>query len=192
MTTPVPRVDLLVRQLDMAWALFEYYQKDLDDQACLWEPSPDCWTVRPDGDGNWVADFQLTEPDPVPSTSIGWLTWHIGYWWTTTLTHCFGEGAPPRESIHWPGTTESTLTWLRSLKDSWRAELLPLTDADLDSKSRTTGLPWGENTELVHVASWLNFELTKNIAEIGLTQRAYQADRTDQTDRTRRTSAPSV
>lgn len=96
------------------------------------------------------------------------------------------RGAPPRESIHWPGTTESTITWLRSLKDSWRAELLPLTDADLDSKSRTTGLPWGENIELVHLASWLNFELTKNVAEIGLTQRAYQ------TDQTRRTSAPSA
>ncbi|MFD3481543.1 DinB family protein [Streptomyces sp. NPDC058665] len=174
MTTPVPRVDLLVRQLDMSWALFEYFLKDLDDRASLWEPSTDCWTVRQDPEGNWVADWQVPEPDPVPSTSIAWLTWHIGFWWTTTLTHCFGTEAPPRESIHWPGTTEATTEWLTSLKDSWRTELLQLTDADLDSKDRTAGLPWGEGVELVHVASWLNFELTKNVAEIGLTQRAYQ------------------
>ncbi|WP_405676176.1 DinB family protein [Streptomyces sp. NBC_01511] len=175
MTTTVPRVDLLVRQLDMVWALFEYYQKDLTDQGCLWEPSPDCWTVRPNAEGDWVADWQVPEPDPVPSTSIGWLTWHIGYWWTTTLTHCFGAGAPPRESIHWPGTADTTTAWLHSLKDSWRTELLQLTDAELDSTDRTKGLPWGENVELVHVASWLNFELAKNVAEIGLVQRTYQA-----------------
>ncbi|MFD3525192.1 DinB family protein [Streptomyces sp. NPDC058653] len=175
MTTAVPRVDLLVRQLDMAWALFEYYLKDLDDRACLWEPSADCWTVRQDEGGAWTADWQVPEPDPVPSTSIAWLTWHIGFWWTTTLTHCFGEGAPPRESIPWPGSTGATTTWLTSLKDSWRTELLQLTDTDLDSKSRTAGLPWGDDVELVHVASWLNFELTKNVAEIGLTHRAYQS-----------------
>ncbi|MFD5750493.1 DinB family protein [Streptomyces sp. NPDC127033] len=165
------RAGLLTRQLDLTWSLFEYYLRDLDDAACLWEPAPDCWTVRPDGRGGWVADWETAEPDPAPATSIGWLTWHIGYWWTTTLAHCFGPGAPAREEITWPGGADAAAEWLRGLKDEWRAALLPLTDAELDSTDRTAGLPWGQETALVDVASWVNFELAKNVAEIGLTQR---------------------
>jgi len=174
---PTARVDLLTRQLDIAWSLFEYHLADLDDAVCLWEPAPVCWTVRPDDHGRWVADWAVPEPDPVPAVSIGWLTWHIGYWWTTTLGHCFGAGAPQREEITWPGTIAATADWLRGLKDDWQANLLPLTDADLDSRDRTAGLPWGENLTLVDVAGWVNIELTKNVAEVGLVRNLHGARR---------------
>ncbi|MEU7898099.1 DinB family protein [Nonomuraea sp. NPDC049152] len=163
----VARVELLLRQLDIAWTLFEYHLKDIDDSLCLWEPASNCWTVRPDGRGRWVADWEVPEPDPVPTVSIGWVTWHIGFWWTTTLGHCFGEGAPPREEIAWPGTAAAAADWLRGLKEEWRAQLLRLDDADLDSADRTAGL-WGQDQTLAHVAGWLNVELTKNVSEIGL------------------------
>lgn len=175
---PAPRVDLLVRQLDIAWALFEYHLADLDDAACLWEPAPGCWTVRPDGQGRWGADWEVPEPNPAPPVSIGWTTWHIGYWWTTTLGHCFGTGAPEREEITWPGTAAATADWLRGLKDEWRAALLPLTDADLDSAERTAGLPWGQELMLVDVAGWVTVELTKNVAEVGLLRHLHAAQRT--------------
>ncbi|MDT0346183.1 DinB family protein [Streptomyces litchfieldiae] len=162
-----PRADLLIGQLDMTWSLFEYHAQGLDDADCLWEPAPHCWTVRPDDRGRWVADWQVPEPDPVPVTTVGWLTWHIGFWWTTTLGHCFGDGAPEREEITWPGGATAAVGWLRGLKDDWRAALLPLTDADLDSTDRTATLPWAEKLSLAQVAAWVNFELAKNVAEIG-------------------------
>ncbi|MFE3021494.1 DinB family protein [Streptomyces sp. NPDC059256] len=165
MTTP--RSELLVRQLDTVWALFEYHAPALDDAACRWEPAPGAWTVREDSMGRWVPDWQVPEPDPVPTTSIAWVSWHIGYWWTTTLRHCFGPGAPAREDIHWPGSAAGTVRWLTGLKDEWRAELLELTDADLDSTARTEGLAWGEGLPLADVAGWITVELTKNVAEIG-------------------------
>jgi hypothetical protein len=165
---PVPRVDLLLRQLDVTWALFEYHWERVDDAACLWEPAPDCWTVRPDAAGRWVADWQVPEPDPVPATTIGWLSWHLGFWWTTTLGHCFGSGAPAREEITWPGSAAATGRWLGGLKDDWRAALEPLSDAELDDTARTAALPWGEGMRLVDVAGWVTVELTKNVAEIGL------------------------
>ncbi|MQS35036.1 DinB family protein [Streptomyces katsurahamanus] len=163
------RGDLLVRQLDVVWSLFEYHRPALDDDACLWEPAPGAWTVRQDAEGRWVADWEVPEPEPVPTTSIGWLTWHIGYWWTTTLGHCFRDGAPEREEIVWPGSAEAAVAWLVSLKEQWRAELLALGDEELDSTERTRGLPWGEGQKLVDIAAWLNFELAKNVSEIGLT-----------------------
>ncbi|MFI6500282.1 DinB family protein [Nonomuraea typhae] len=161
------RAQLLVHQLDITWALFDYHLKDLDDDLTLWEPAEHTWTVRM-VDGTWVADWADAEPDPVPAMSIGWLTWHIGFWWTTTLQHCFRGGAPAREEIGWPGGIEAAGAWLRQVKDEWRAELLALTDEELDSAERTAGLPWGEGQTLAEVAGWLNVELTKNVAEIGL------------------------
>ncbi|OUC98277.1 hypothetical protein CA984_07640 [Streptosporangium minutum] len=170
----VPRVDLLIRQLDTAWALFEYHLKDLDDAQCLWEPAAGCWTVRRQDDGRWTADWQVPEPDPVPTLTIGWLTWHIGFWWTTTLGHCFGDGAPPREEITWPGDAAAAADWLRGLRDDWRARLSELTDADLDSTDRTAGL-WGQDDTLANVAGWVSVELTKNVAEIGYVRHLYAA-----------------
>ncbi|MCM2394022.1 DinB family protein [Streptomyces albipurpureus] len=163
----VARVELLIRQLDTVWALWEYHLPGIDDAACLWEPAPGSWTVRQDAAGHWVADWQVPEPEPVPTTSIGWLTWHMGYWWTTTFQHCFGPGAPAREEIHWPGSAEATVEWLGALRNDWRAELLQLSDADLDSTARTEGLAWGEGLRLVEVAGWITVELTKNVAEVG-------------------------
>lgn len=161
------RVDLLRKQLDIAWALFEYHLEGLDDADCLWEPAPGSWTVRPDAAGRWAADWAEPEPDPVPATTIGWISWHIGFWWTTTLGHCFRGGAPERAEIAWPGTAEAAIAWLRQLKDDWRASLLPLTDAELDSTERTRTLPWGGEFTLGDVAGWVTVELTKNVAEIG-------------------------
>lgn len=174
MTTPSPaaaRAALLTGQLDQIWALFEYHLERLDDADFLWEPAPGAWSVRPDGAGRWVADFAETEPDPVPTLSIGWLSWHIGYWWTITLRHCFGGEVPAREEIRWPGSAEASAEWLRGLRDEWRTELSALSDADLDGTGRTDGHPLfgGATLTLAEVAAWVNFELAKNVSEIGIT-----------------------
>lgn len=171
----VPRTELLLRQPDIAWALFDLHLKELDDAACLWEPAPHCWTVRPDERGRWVADWQVPEPDPLPAVAIGWVTWHIGYWWTTVLGHCFRGGSPAREEIAWPGSAAAAAAWLGGLKDAWAAELTRLADADLDSAERTAGLPWGVEMTLADVAGWVTVELTKNVAEVGLLRTLYGA-----------------
>ena len=65
--------------LERAWT-------DLTDDEFFWEPTPSTWSVRlradcrtstPFGDGDWVADFEIAEPTPVPVTSIAWLFWHM-------------------------------------------------------------------------------------------------------------------
>jgi hypothetical protein len=59
----------------------------LTDDEFLWEPFTTSWSIRrqdqcrtPDafGAGEWVADFAIPEPAPVPMTTIAWLYWHIG------------------------------------------------------------------------------------------------------------------
>jgi hypothetical protein len=66
--------------LDRAW-------DGLTDDEFFWEPFATTWSIRragecatpdPFGAGDWVADFAIPEPDPVPLTTIAWLYWHIG------------------------------------------------------------------------------------------------------------------
>lgn len=59
----------------------------LTDDEFFWEPFATAWSIRrrdecespnPFGDGEWVADFAVPEPAPVPMTTIAWLYWHMG------------------------------------------------------------------------------------------------------------------
>ncbi|TWF94388.1 DinB family protein [Saccharopolyspora dendranthemae] len=175
---PVSRVELLLHQLDITWALFEYHADGLGDAHCLWTPAEHHWTVRPDENGNWVADFQETEPDPVPAVTIGWITWHIDYWWSTVLECLDGDVEAMRSAKHWPGSAQAAVQQLRDLHDRWRAQLSGRSDAELDSTDLTSDLPWGPDMTLGDVAGWVNVELTKNVAEIGalrILQRAQRA-----------------
>jgi hypothetical protein len=59
----------------------------LTDDEFFWEPFTTTWSIRrqdqcrtpnPFGAGEWVADFAIPEPAPVPMTTIAWLYWHTG------------------------------------------------------------------------------------------------------------------
>jgi len=61
--------------------------ENLTDDEFFWEPFTTTWSIRrqdqcrtpnPFGAGEWVADFEIPEPAPVPMTTIAWLYWHIG------------------------------------------------------------------------------------------------------------------
>ena len=58
----------------------------LGDEELFFEPVPGAWSIRrrdecqtpdPFGAGEWVADFAIPEPTPVPMTTIAWLYWHV-------------------------------------------------------------------------------------------------------------------
>lgn len=138
----------------------------LEPDDFLWEPTPYCWTVRRDDNGLWVPDFAETEPDPVPVPTIAWLTWHIGWWWTTTLDHAQAQAPQERGDVVWPGEGQATVAWLRELRVRWLAVLDGLTEADLDA---TAPFPWQNEPEMTvaHMIGWVNSELMKNATEIG-------------------------
>lgn len=89
--------------------------------------------------------------------------------------------AVPTTSAAWSPTSRPTRTpgrygrtdggagdRLRGLHRRWRARLGDLTEAEPVSTDRTVTLPWGEGMSLADMAGWVNVELTKNDAEIGL------------------------
>ncbi len=158
--SPQPR-DLLRWQFDLTWSLLKYHLERLEPADLLWEPAAVSWTLRPGADGSWTPDWADTEPDPIPVPTIGWVTWHLGWWWPVVLDHAHHRPPRGRTEIEWPG--DGTVDWLRDLRVRW-LEVLP--DLDLDA---VAPFSWDGDHEhtVAHMVAWVNAELMKNVAEIG-------------------------
>lgn len=165
--------ETLLWQLGASWGLVWLFLADLTDAECLWEPTHHVWSVRPDDAGAWRADFSDPEPDPCPWPTIGWLTWHIGWWWSDVHGRCFGSGGSGTADVVWPGSAEAARVWLSALHVQWRDSLAGMAVAAFDAPVRTHD-SWPLNgCRFGQVAAWANIELMKNAAEIGCARRVY-------------------
>ncbi|HSL31629.1 MAG TPA: DinB family protein [Anaerolineales bacterium] len=161
-------------QFRLTWQLTEYYLPSLTDEACLWEPAQGSWNVRRAADGTWRPDWAEPEPDPVPTVTIGWLTWHIIWWWSGLLASMREERPTSREAVFWPGSAEAVRQQLGALSAGWTDVLSGLEDNDL---SRPFTYPWREQRPLSYAVAWCNSELMKNIAEIGYVLHLFESSR---------------
>jgi hypothetical protein len=167
----VNKSDTLLWQLGVASALFDIVIAGLTEEEALRPPATRAWTVRPDEHGMWRADWADNDPDPAPPTTVAWLLWHIGWWWSDVTGRAFGDGAVQRDEAPWPGSTAAAIDRVQDCHARWRTGLAAASAADLASTSLgdrcwpLTGLPFS------HVAAWVNGELMKNTAKIGATRR---------------------
>lgn len=166
------RLGLLRWQLQLAWSLAGHHLPGLTEELCLWEPALGAWTVRRGVDGRWRPDWVEPEPDPAPAATAGWLTWHLGWWWSAALDHAYGRQPPDREQVLWPGTAAAAADWITDLHQRWREFLDACTEADLDEPF---GYPWPQSRPLSIAAGWVNAELMKNVAEIGVLRHMWLA-----------------
>ncbi|MFQ6397609.1 DinB family protein [Nocardia sp. KC 131] len=153
-------------QFDLVWSLFEFHLDRLEDDDYLWEPVGLCWTLRRDERGVWVPDWADSEPDPIPVPTIGWISWHIGWWWSVAIDHMRERAPRDRTEIEWPGPGPAVTDWLHGLRKEWLRILNQIAEADLDAPA---AFPWqGESgMSVAHTLAWVNGELMKNVAEIG-------------------------
>ncbi|MGV3621744.1 MAG: DinB family protein [Archangium sp.] len=157
--------DVLLRQFDISWALTEYHLNGLTTEECLWKPAELGLHVHELPDGSWSADWPDREGYDIGPSSIGWITWHMVFWWASVLDHSFGSGKLTRDVVEWPGSAKAVVEKLDDLQAEWRAHLNRLNDEDLRDTKRTkwpfTDKPFAD------VVGWLNVELMKNAAELG-------------------------
>ena len=162
----------LIRQLDIAWKLASHHLDGLTTEECLWRPASAGLHLH-QAHGSWVADWPTRESYDMGPPSIGWLTWHMGLWWSMALDHSFGPAQLSRDEVIWPGDAEGVRTWLGDLHRRWRTELERMNDDDLRSTERTR---WPfRNRPFGDVVAWVNVELTKNAAELGYARFLYGA-----------------
>jgi hypothetical protein len=112
----------------------------VSDEEFFWEPVGGCWTVHRraqdrgvsvDGSGEWVLDYEPSQPKPAPFTTIAWRTVHIAgvnylYW-----DYAFGSASLTFD-LELPGDVAEATDWLFASHEPLTDELDALTDADLD------------------------------------------------------------
>ncbi|WOB10217.1 DinB family protein [Piscinibacter gummiphilus] len=170
-STSQRRLGLLLRQLDIAWALMSHHLMDLSSKECHWRPAPCGPHVQLTPAGVWVADWPSHEGYSLGPPSIAWTTWHVMFWWSMTMDHSFGPSTLDRAEVAWPGNAEAACAEIRRLHTMWREKVEGLSENDLTSSERTK---WPiENRPFADVVAWVNIELTKNAAEIGFARFLY-------------------
>lgn len=166
-----PARGYLERQFAMAWQLTAYHLDGLTTAECLWRPAGRGLHVRRGDGGRWHADWPDTEAYTLGPSSIGWLTWHLGFWWSMALDHNFGSGQLEREAVAWPGDAQAVREWIQDLQQRWAAQLAAATDEDLAAPARVR---WPfQDRPLGDLFAWANTELAKNAAEIGYARFLY-------------------
>lgn len=148
----------------------ELHLAGMRDAECYWEPASPCWNVRSSG-GHWVADWVEPEPTEPMVTSIAWLLWHIGFWWSVAYDHAFGNHVLRREDVEWAGDAEAAVALVQRCYGEWKKEIEALSEGELDVVGRSTW-PYPQRP-LAYVIAWVNSELMKNAAEIGVTRHLF-------------------
>ena len=147
----------LQRQLDIAWNFAtDFILDQIDHDLALWKPAPDSVTVHPTGSG-WVADWPSEDgTESLPPATIGWSLWHIEWGWTNTLATVNREAQISASDFRWSGGTQH----LAGLKRRWDRVLAT------DDLERLNQWVMPAPRPLSYIAGLVNFELTKNLAEI--------------------------
>ncbi|MFE9394015.1 DinB family protein [Streptomyces flavidovirens] len=147
----------------------------LTDDEYLWEPVPDCWTIRTDGDGRAMFDWQDPVPEPPAVTTIAWRLCHIAFHVLGIRASAhFGDGSLTIDTASLPVTAEDGLAALHEHYHTWRKGVLSLDDAGMQRPIGEVEGQWGERpmaTLVLHV----NREVMHHGAEIALLRDLYRA-----------------
>lgn len=153
--------ELLLQQLDIPWALASgYYLPGLTDEIAHWRPSANAVGLVA-REGSFYPEWPDEEQEPIPDTTVGWLLWHMEWWWSGAVEGTRGGRSPGPGEFAWSGSAGASRARLTGLHDEWVAIL---TTSDL---SHSCTAPFPTPQPLSEIAAWLNVELMKNVAELG-------------------------
>ncbi|MFD9125062.1 DinB family protein [Kitasatospora sp. NPDC059571] len=157
----------------------------------LWEPVPDCWSLRRRADGpgpratflagtgEWGRDAaSYPHPWPPPFTTIAWRLSHLTEMLTLRADHTAGSHSLTRDDHPVPADATAAVAALDAGAAAWRKALLGVDDRDLDTVGLCT-YPHGSDPEepFLDIVWWVNQELLHHGAEIALIRDLYRAHR---------------
>jgi hypothetical protein len=166
--------DELADLSDYAWQRLLDRLAGLTDEEYLWQPVPDCWTIRPGPQEAWTWDFTWPEPDPAPMTTIAWRLAHI-----TVNDDRFrpwlGLGPYPGRPLRTiPPTAAAARQAVEATKAERHQDLMEVTDPELWEQIGPVGGPYADGTRVSWVLHVLD-EVIHHGAEIALLRDLYRA-----------------
>ncbi|MFB9629202.1 DinB family protein [Nonomuraea helvata] len=168
-------LDNLVDLSDFAWQRLRNRLEGLTDEEYLWEPVPECWTIRPCADGSYEADGARLPPDPPPFTTVAWRVTHlIDVLQAERTATWFGHRPSPQDGP--PGVPGAAADALRALEHAyavWRGRLAGLSGDDLARPMGPIAGPYAEADGTAFALHILD-ELIHHGAEIGVVRDLYR------------------
>ncbi|MER5794758.1 DinB family protein [Streptomyces sp. NPDC001980] len=161
----------------------------MTDEEYLWEPVPDCWSVRRRvdgpgsratllaGTGDWGRDdASYPHPWPPPFTTIAWRLSHLSELLTLRADHTAGGHGLTRDDYPVSGDVTEAVAAFDAGATAWRKVLLSVDDAALDTVGYCT-YPHGSDPDepFIDIVWWVNQELLHHGAEIALLRDLYRA-----------------
>ncbi|WP_421119712.1 DinB family protein [Aquihabitans daechungensis] len=160
----------------------------LSDEEHLWEPVPDCWSIRRrqdgpgrgatslDGTGSWGRDTTRLAPLPIPVTTIAWRLDHLTEMVTLRADHTNGTHTLTRDEHRPTGDASEAIAAFHRGTGAWRDAIVSADDEALDQIGRCT-YPDGRDGDepFIDVVWWVNQELLHHGAEIALLRDLYRA-----------------
>ena len=134
----------------------------LTDDEYRWEPAPDCWTVRPAGDGTFRADGAALPPEPAPLTTIAWRLSHVIDLFAADRNATWLGLTPTDTAGSTPGRAEEATAQLERAYAAFRGG--------------PVGGPYADSSRAAFVLHQLD-ELIHHGAEIGTMRDLYRATR---------------
>jgi len=163
----------------------------LTDDEYLWEPVPGCWTVRPQPDGGFRADWAVELGGAGPFTTIAWRMWHLigcygarrnATWLNVSVP---GGSAPiPAPQVTSdagyaanaaPATAAAALRALDEAHDYWRQCLNAVTDETSAEKLGPIGGQYADSNRAGFALHMLD-EFIHHGAEVALLRDLYRAE----------------
>ena len=161
----------------------------MTDDEYLWEPVPDCWSVRPRahgpgaratvlvGAGEWGRDaVSEDQPWPPPFTTIAWRLSHLSEMLARRADYTVGSHGLTRDDYPAHGDAAGAVEAFDRAAADWRAALLAADDAALDTVGHCV-YPGGSDAEelFLDLVWWVNQELLHHGAEIALLRDLYRS-----------------
>ena len=183
-----PRILPLLKQVDFAREQLADRLVGLTDDEYLWEPVPNCWSIRPKaagpapgalelaGAGEWGRDRTSDDPGPAPFTTLAWRLGHLSEVMAMRADYTIGSRSLTRHTYRFSGAAAGALATFAAAADRWRAAMTSADDAALDTVGYS-GYPHGSDPHwpFLDVVWWENQELLHHGAEIALLRDLYRA-----------------
>ncbi|MDQ3735351.1 MAG: DinB family protein [Actinomycetota bacterium] len=138
------RIELMLVQMDEAYARLSRRLEGLSDEEYLWEPVSGGWSIRPSTDGRWAAEYVFPDPEPPPFTSIAWRLLHIADCKLMYHEYAYGAATLTFPDLEAPRHAVAAIERLAEGQQLLRHDLTGLeSDAALDAEVNTNwGEPW--------------------------------------------------